>query len=477
MKPKPNRNRNILQRTRMRCGEGKEAATAGWPSRRFDRVADPLQDVATDVETEVFHRSVIAALVHARADALLHRLADRPVLAVDEIPEPGGVAGLEVGLVDLEGLEQEMTGDVGVRGAARLQEEYRGMIAGEAQEQIRIQQLALVAHPLVFVQGRECAAARRARPGERIRAGAMHNAAQPVEIRAAALSERRHQLTQLRVHAPAVVALVVVLAEHLPVRGHLVADRMTDPQLTQGVARQALGNSAELPLQWHGNGWVQVQEQETAPLLDLRRVQAEEGHVELRLSAQIGCGDQPPVEVVGPLVIRTGDTAGGDATGEPGAGARGARLPAQARPTVPAYIVEGAQPSLAVAQQNDAFAEDIQHAERAGLQQLFLAPDTDPVAAEDPLLLHGEYALGAIPARWQGGLQTGQPWGRLMGAHGSPDPRWQRTPASPYRTARPGVHRAATSGPRGRHPVPEHTGGRCTRHAQSRPARAHPRCG
>src|SRR2546429_1050516 len=109
MKPKPNRNRNILQRPRMRCGEGKEAATAGWPSRRFDRVADPLQDVATDVETEVFHRSVIAALVHARADALLHRLADRPVLAVDEIPEPGGVAGLEVGLVDLEGLDRKST--------------------------------------------------------------------------------------------------------------------------------------------------------------------------------------------------------------------------------------------------------------------------------------------------------------------------------------------------------------------------------
>src|SRR5256886_10442286 len=116
---------------------------------------------------------------------------------------------------------------------------------------------------LVFVQGRECAAARRARLGERIGAGAMRNAAQPVEIRAAALTERRHQLTQLRMHARAVVALVVVLADHLPVRGHLVADRMSDPQLAQGVARQALGNSAELPLQWHGSGWGQVQEHET----------------------------------------------------------------------------------------------------------------------------------------------------------------------------------------------------------------------
>src|SRR5205814_7504339 len=149
------------------------------------------------------------------------------------------------------------------------------------------------------------------------------------------------------------------------------------------------------------------------------RVQAEQRLVELRLTAQMGCGDQPTVEVVGPLVVRTGDAPGADAAGQPRPGARCARLPAQARTTVPAYIVEGAQPSLAVAQQNDALAEDIEHAERAGLHQLFLAPDTDPVAAEDPLLLHGEYALGAIPARWQGGLQTGQPRGRLMGAHGS----------------------------------------------------------
>src|SRR2546421_184945 len=166
----------------------------------------------------------------------------------------------------------------------------------------------------------------------------MRNAAQPVEIRAAAITERRHQLAQLRMHAPAVVALVVVLAEHLPVRRHLVADRVTDPQFPQGVAR---------------------------------------------------------------------------------AGARRGRLPAQARAPVPAHIVEGAQPSLAVAYQDDAFAEDIEQAELPGLHQFFLAPDTDPVAAEDPLLLHGEYALRAIPARRQGGFQAGQPRGWLVGAHGS----------------------------------------------------------
>jgi len=72
MKPKPNRNRKIFP--------AHPYALRLGPSRHVDRVADPIQDVATDVEAEVFHGSVVAALVHARADALLHRLADRPVL-------------------------------------------------------------------------------------------------------------------------------------------------------------------------------------------------------------------------------------------------------------------------------------------------------------------------------------------------------------------------------------------------------------
>src|ERR1700694_2878693 len=237
----------------------------------------------------------------------------------------------------------------------------------------------------------------------------MGDAAQPVEVRAAALTERRHQGAQLRMHARTVIALVVVLAEHFPVSGHFVADRITDPQLIQWVAREALGNSGDLLLQGHGPGGRQVQEHETAPRLDARRIQAEQCLVELRLTAQIGCGDQPTVEVVGPPVIRTGDTPGGDATRQLGsARPRRSRLPAQARPAVPADIVEGAQLTLPVAHQNDAFAEDTEQPERAGADQLSLAPDTHPVAAEDALLLHGKYALRAIPARWQGGFQTGQ---------------------------------------------------------------------
>src|SRR6516165_11037939 len=121
-------------------------------SRGIDRIADPLEDRATDVEVVVFHWRVVAALVHAGADSLLHRLADGPVLPVDQIPELHGVERIEARLCDLVGLEQEMTVDARMRGIARLQDEDCDVIAGETQEEIRIDELALVAHALLFAQ-------------------------------------------------------------------------------------------------------------------------------------------------------------------------------------------------------------------------------------------------------------------------------------------------------------------------------------
>src|SRR5207302_6073926 len=152
---------------------------------------------------------------------------------------------VEVGLVDLEGLEEEMAGDVGARRAARLEDERRHVLAGEAHEEIREHQRALVAHPLILVQRREGAPARRAGFREGVGAVPMRDAAQPVETAAAALAERRHERAELRVHAPAVIALVVVLAEHLPVRAHLVADRVTDPKLAQGEWAERFGHGPD----------------------------------------------------------------------------------------------------------------------------------------------------------------------------------------------------------------------------------------
>ena len=48
-------------------------------------------------------------------------------------------------------------------GAARLQDEDRDVIAGETHEQVRVEELALVAHALVLIERRKRAAARACR--------------------------------------------------------------------------------------------------------------------------------------------------------------------------------------------------------------------------------------------------------------------------------------------------------------------------
>src|SRR5438270_7015940 len=75
------------------------------------------------------------------------------------------------------------------------------------------------------------------------------------------------------------------------------------------------------------------------------------------------CHDQPAVEVVRPLMVRARDPPGHHATGEQRALAvRGAGIrAAEPGAAMPAYIIEGAQLALSIAQQDDALAEHIQH--------------------------------------------------------------------------------------------------------------------
>src|SRR5271170_1258564 len=167
------------------------------PSRGSDGVADPFEHVTADVEIEVLHGRIVAALVHARADALLHRFANRPVLAVHEIPELSGVARIEAGPGELVRLEQKMAHDVRTRGALGLKQEDRRVVAGETQKEIRVEEFPLVPHPLILVEAWEGAPPGGPRAGEGIRTGTMRDAAQPVEVRAAAVLERRHDGAQL----------------------------------------------------------------------------------------------------------------------------------------------------------------------------------------------------------------------------------------------------------------------------------------
>ena len=81
--------------------------------------------------------------------------------------------------------------------------------------------------------------------GEGVGALAMGHAIIPIELIATPLLERGHNLTELGVDGAAVVALVVILDNDLPVRLNGVGNGMTHSQVCQRVAAQPLGAGAQ----------------------------------------------------------------------------------------------------------------------------------------------------------------------------------------------------------------------------------------
>src|ERR1700691_5553487 len=72
--------------------------------------ADSLGHIAPDIQVPVFHGRIEAVVVDARSDSILHALANRPVLAVDQFPEIHRVRRIEGGLRDFVSLEQKVAG-------------------------------------------------------------------------------------------------------------------------------------------------------------------------------------------------------------------------------------------------------------------------------------------------------------------------------------------------------------------------------
>src|SRR5579862_2798337 len=114
-----------------------------------------------------------------------------------------------------------MAHDIGPLGAARLQDEGSHMIAGETHEQDGIDDLAFVALALILAQIWKRSATGRAAVGKRVCSLAMRNTPRPIQSGAACHAKRRYDCAQLRMNCAAVIALVVVLADRLPVRRNL----------------------------------------------------------------------------------------------------------------------------------------------------------------------------------------------------------------------------------------------------------------
>ena len=103
---------------------------------------------------------------------------------------------------------------------------------------------------------------------------------------AAAAGEGRHQPGQLRVHRAAVVALVVVLEQHLVVGRDVVAQHLPGHQVADAVVAQRRVGVADLLGQRPGRRRGEVDEDEPLPGLDADRVQREGCRV-----VDVACGD------------------------------------------------------------------------------------------------------------------------------------------------------------------------------------------
>src|ERR1700680_891266 len=90
---------------------------------------------------------------------------------------------------------------------------------------------------------------------------------------------------------------------------------------------------------------------------------------------------------------------------------------AQPRTSMPAHIVEGSDDALAITDDENTLADDIEHQIVPGLGQLLLAAGAIPFAAEDPLFLQLKRILGVIPARWQRLLEPADGRSQIICVH------------------------------------------------------------
>src|SRR4051812_10531012 len=91
-------------------------STTSTPASVMSDLTEPRQQPTPDVQAGVLHRCEPALGETARGHAPLHRLTDRPVLLVDDVPEVGGVGGVKGGTGDFVGCEQQVADDARLTG-------------------------------------------------------------------------------------------------------------------------------------------------------------------------------------------------------------------------------------------------------------------------------------------------------------------------------------------------------------------------
>ena len=170
-----------------------------------------------------------------------------------------------------------------------------------------------MAHQLLFVEPGE--AITLARATHRVGPGpfSMRNARLPVEASATSLAESGDYSAELRVNRTAVVALVVVLENDLPVRRNVVHRAMGNAQIAEWVAHNSFTDWAEGLHQataWCSRTFsIEFDKDKPTPGRGCCGVEAKVRLFEPWQLLKEGCGAQGAIELVGPRVVRATEDA------------------------------------------------------------------------------------------------------------------------------------------------------------------------
>ncbi len=198
---------------------------------------------------------------------------------------------------------------------------------------------------------------------------------------------------QLGMDRRAVIALVVVLGENLPVGGGIVFVPAGDHEPAHLVRRQHGIQRPKCVVERCGHASA-VHEDQAVPLGARQLDQAPLTRVEARLVLEARSRAQAPVKAVRPRVIRAYDRLPRH---------RGRPAGEELMPAVPAVVRERSDGAVRAAHEEHAAVPAVLGALIARAGQLVAARRADPAAPEEVLLLPVEYGLAGVGAGRQHG--------------------------------------------------------------------------
>src|SRR3989454_4042628 len=322
--------------------------------------------------------------------AFLRSFTDGPVLPIDQVPEVDRVAGVEVWLLHPARIEVPIAFNRGVRRASGPESMDHEIVRMKTEEHVREDEVIVDAVPIFLrhpLQGRPL---RVARPHHRrVVLRELHEAAVeiagsrlPCEICCVGPGRVVRDPVQVRVDRGAVIALGIVLPEDFPIRLDLVGLAGPEAEILElespkpGKELTHLFGEVRCPI-------VQIRPDESAPGADSERAKAVILLPEIHERLRVGRPDEPSLNRIGPCVV--GADEGSELLSCINAD--------DARPSVPAHVVESADLAVFPPDEQERLVSDLPHEKIPRVRNLIRATDVQPAAKIEPLELFAERRL------------------------------------------------------------------------------------